>query len=80
MKINKCSLFEVNPEKVEKVIEEVGIGFMFAPRFHPAMKHAVGPRREIGIRTMFNILGPLTNPAGANAQVLGVYSEEWLVP
>ncbi len=51
---------------------EVGIGFMFAPVFHPAMKHASAPRREIGIRTVFNILGPLTNPAGAKAQVLGV--------
>ena len=53
---------------------------MFAPKFHPAMKYAIGPRREIGIRTVFNILGPLTNPAGANAQVLGVYTTEWLKP
>ncbi|MBM2825806.1 MAG: anthranilate phosphoribosyltransferase, partial [Dehalococcoidales bacterium] len=53
-------------------LEEVGIGFMFAPAFHPAMKYAGAPRREIGIRTVFNILGPLTNPAGAKAQVLGV--------
>ncbi|MFB0562389.1 MAG: anthranilate phosphoribosyltransferase [Candidatus Lokiarchaeia archaeon] len=71
---------KLEPKKVEKIIEKVGIGFMFAPNFHPAMKHAIGPRREIGIRTVFNILGPLTNPAGANAQVLGVYSEEWLEP
>jgi anthranilate phosphoribosyltransferase len=70
----------LEPKGVERVIEEVGIGFMFAPAFHPAMKYAIGPRREIGIRTVFNILGPLTNPAGANAQVLGVYSEEWLQP
>jgi len=70
----------LEPEAVEKVIEEVGIGFMFAPKFHPAMKHSIGPRREIGVRTVFNILGPLTNPAGANAQVLGVYGEEWLKP
>jgi anthranilate phosphoribosyltransferase len=63
----------VKPETVERAIEEVGIGFMFAPAFHPAMKHAAGPRREIGIRTVFNILGPLTNPASAKAQVLGVY-------
>lgn len=69
---------DIEPEAVERVIEEVGIGFMFAPKFHPAMKYAIGPRREIGIRTVFNILGPLTNPAGANAQVLGVYSTEWL--
>ncbi|MBS7614504.1 anthranilate phosphoribosyltransferase [Candidatus Bathyarchaeota archaeon] len=70
----------LEPEDTEKVIEEVGVGFMFAPKFHPAMKFAVGPRREIGIRTVFNILGPLTNPAGVNAQVLGVYSKEWVQP
>ncbi len=70
----------MSPEAVEKSIEEVGIGFMFAPVFHPAMKHAVGPRREIGIRTVFNILGPLTNPAGANAQLLGVCDEALLKP
>jgi len=70
----------LEPKAVERVIEEVGIGFMFAPKFHPAMKYAIGPRREIGIRTVFNILGPLTNPAGAKAQLLGVYSEEWLKP
>lgn len=71
---------ELNPVDVERLIEDVGIGFMFAPKFHPAMKYAIGPRREIGIRTVFNILGPLTNPAGADAQVLGVYSQEWLEP
>ncbi|MEM3526104.1 MAG: anthranilate phosphoribosyltransferase [Candidatus Jordarchaeaceae archaeon] len=70
----------LEPKAVEKIIENVGIGFMFAPNFHPAMKYAIGPRREIGIRTVFNILGPLTNPAGANAQVLGVYSEELVEP
>jgi anthranilate phosphoribosyltransferase len=64
---------EANPSTVEKTIEQIGIGFMFAPAFHPAMKNAIIPRREIGIRTVFNILGPLTNPANANAQVLGVY-------
>jgi len=68
----------LEPKGVERIIEKVGIGFMFAPAFHPAMKYAIGPRREIGFRTVFNILGPLTNPAGTNAQVLGVYSEEWL--
>jgi anthranilate synthase/phosphoribosyltransferase len=57
----------------ERALAEVGIAFLFAPAFHPAMKHAVGPRREIGIRTVFNILGPLSNPVGADAQVLGVY-------
>jgi len=63
----------VEPKKVEEAIEKVGIGFMFAPAFHPAMKYAAGPRRELGIRTVFNILGPLANPAFANAQVIGVY-------
>lgn len=65
---------DLSPEGVRRCLEEVGIGFMFAPAFHPAMKFAAGPRREIGIRTVFNILGPLTNPAGARAQVLGVAS------
>lgn len=62
----------VPPETVKAAIEQIGIGFMFAQAFHPAMKHAAGPRREIGIRTVFNYLGPLTNPASADAQVLGV--------
>ncbi|MCC7492277.1 MAG: anthranilate phosphoribosyltransferase [Fimbriimonadaceae bacterium] len=60
------------PASVAASIEQVGIGFLFAPGYHPAMKHAAGPRREIGIRTVFNLLGPLTNPAGATAQVIGV--------
>ena len=68
------------PSIVQNAIEQVGIGFMFAPAFHPAMKNAVIPRREIGIRTVFNILGPLTNPAQANAQVLGVYSPNLVEP
>lgn len=63
---------ELSPEGVAACIEQAGIGFMFAPAFHPAMKFAAGPRREIGVRTVFNILGPLTNPAGVQAQVLGV--------
>jgi anthranilate phosphoribosyltransferase len=63
---------DLTAEQVQRCLKEVGIGFMFAPSFHPAMKYAAGPRREIGIRTVFNILGPLTNPAGAQAQVLGV--------
>lgn len=63
---------ELTAEQVRRCLEEVGIGFMFAPSFHPAMKYAGPSRREIGIRTVFNILGPLTNPAGAQAQVLGV--------
>lgn len=65
---------ELKPVDVERCMNEIGIGFLFAPLFHEAMKYAVGPRKEIGIRTIFNILGPLTNPAGAKAQVLGVYS------
>lgn len=64
---------DLGPKGIARCIEEVGIGFMFAPRLHPAMKFASGPRREIGIRTIFNILGPLTNPAHASLQLLGVY-------
>jgi anthranilate synthase/phosphoribosyltransferase len=64
---------ELTPEQAAACVDEVGIGFLFAPRLHPAMKHAIGPRRELGVRTIFNLLGPLTNPAGAAAQVLGVY-------
>ena len=67
---------DVPPDVVEKCLNEVGIGFLFAPALHSAMKYAIGPRREIGIRPIFNILGPLTNPAGANVQVLGVYDKE----
>ncbi|MGQ9628083.1 MAG: anthranilate phosphoribosyltransferase [Anaerolineae bacterium] len=67
---------ELSPEDVAACIDEIGFGFLYAPRLHPAMKHALGPRREIGARTIFNILGPLTNPAGAQAQVLGVYDGE----
>ena len=61
------------PEIVEECVQQIGIGFLFAPRLHGAMKHAIGPRREIGIRTIFNMLGPLTNPAGATSQLIGVY-------
>jgi anthranilate phosphoribosyltransferase len=64
---------DLEPEGVAACIEEIGIGFLFAPRFHPAMKHAIGPRRELGARTIFNLLGPLTNPAGATHQLIGVY-------
>jgi anthranilate phosphoribosyltransferase len=67
---------EIPPEAVEECINEIGIGFLFAPQYHGAMKHALAPRQEIGVRTLFNILGPLTNPAGATVQVLGVYKEE----
>jgi len=65
---------DLPPEKVEKCLFETGFGFLFAPLFHPAMKYAVGPRREMGIRTIFNILGPITNPAGAKRQILGVFA------
>lgn len=71
---------DVAPVVVEKCIAELGVGFLFAPALHGAMKHAIGPRREIGIRTIFNILGPLTNPARANRQVLGVYREGLVAP
>ena len=63
---------DLSPEGVQQCIEEVGFGFMFAQRYHPSMRFAAGPRREIGIRNVFNILGPLTNPAGAKRQVIGV--------
>lgn len=64
------------PHLVEKSIEKIGIGFLFAPTFHPAMRYAIKTRKEIGVRTIFNILGPLTNPAGAKGQLIGVFSEE----
>ncbi len=67
---------DINHADVERCVNEVGIGFLYAPSFHGAMKYAAKPRREIGLRTVFNLLGPLTNPAGANVQVLGVYSPE----
>jgi len=67
---------DVSPEVVEACIHEIGIGFLYAPKLHGAMKYAIGPRRETGIRSIFNVLGPLTNPAGANTQVLGVYNRE----
>lgn len=69
---------DLNAEQVQRCLQEIGIGFMFAPTFHPALKHAAATRREIGIRTVFNILGPLTNPAGARAQLMGVADESLL--
>jgi anthranilate phosphoribosyltransferase len=66
----------IPPESVARCIDEVGIGFLFAPALHPAMKHAAGPRRELGFRTAFNLLGPLANPAGARQQVVGVFAED----
>lgn len=71
---------DASKEKVESCLEKIGIGFLFAPLLHEAMKHAIGPRREIGIRTIFNLLGPLTNPASANHQLLGLYDGELTEP
>lgn len=71
---------ELSAKQVASCINHVGIGFMFAPLHHSAMKHAIGPRRELGVRTLFNVLGPLTNPAGAPNQVIGVFSKDWLLP
>ena len=70
---------ELEPERIERSIDELGFGFLFAPTHHPAMRHAAPVRRELAARTVFNVLGPLTNPAGARAQVVGVYAPE-LVP
>jgi anthranilate phosphoribosyltransferase len=69
---------DLTPAQVGACIERVGIGFLFAPAHHQAMRHVVGARKEMGVRTLFNVLGPLTNPAGAPNQVLGVFSEDWL--
>lgn len=71
---------QLTPDQVAKCIDNIGIGFLFAPAHHSAMKHAIGPRKELGVRTMFNLLGPLTNPANAPHQVLGVFSEQWIEP
>jgi len=71
---------DLTPEQVARCINEVGVGFMFAPKHHGAMKYAIGPRREMGVRTVFNVLGPLTNPASAPNQVLGVFSTELVEP
>lgn len=71
---------DIDPEQVAQCIKEVGVGFMFAPKHHSAMKHAIGPRKEMAVRTIFNILGPLTNPAGAPNQLLGVFSDELVEP
>lgn len=71
---------ELTPEQVARCVNEIGVGFMFAPKHHGAMKHAIGPRKEMGVRTVFNVLGPLTNPAGAPNQVLGVFSDDLVKP
>ncbi len=71
---------DLAPDKVAQCVNEIGVGFLFAPKHHGAMKHAIGPRKEMGVRTLFNLLGPLTNPAGAPNQVLGVFSADWVEP
>lgn len=71
---------DLTPDQVARCVNETGVGFMFAPKHHGAMKHAIGPRREMGVRTLFNLLGPLTNPANAPNQVLGVFSDQWVEP
>lgn len=71
---------DITPGQVAQCINEVGVGFMFAPKHHGAMKHAIGPRKEMAVRTLFNVLGPLTNPAGAPNQVLGVFSKDLVEP
>jgi len=71
---------DLNPEQVARAVDAVGVGFMFAPAHHSAMRHAIGPRRELGMRTMFNILGPLTNPAHVKRQVIGVFSPDLCQP
>jgi len=71
---------DLPPERMAECIDAVGVGFLFAQVFHPAMRHAAGPRRELGVRTIFNLLGPLSNPAGARHQVVGVFAAEWTEP
>lgn len=71
---------DLNAEQVARCINEVGVGFMFAPMHHSAMKHAIGPRKEMAVRTIFNVLGPLTNPAGAPNQLLGVFADDLIEP
>ena len=71
---------DMKPEEVARCVEQIGVGFMFAPAHHGAMKHAIGPRRELGCRTIFNILGPMTNPAGVTRQLIGVFTRELCRP
>lgn len=71
---------DLNADAIAQCVRQVGVGFMFAPRHHSAMKHAIGPRKEMGVRTVFNLLGPLTNPAGVRRQLLGVYDPLWVKP
>ena len=71
---------DLEPEQVARCVQEIGIGFMFAPMHHSSMRHAAAPRKELAVRTLFNLLGPLTNPAGAKRQVMGVFDSAWLEP
>ena len=71
---------DLSPESIAVCVDEIGVGFMFAPNHHSAMRHAIGPRREMAVRTLFNLLGPLTNPANAPNQLLGVFAREWVEP
>lgn len=71
---------DINPEQVARCVDAVGVGFMFAVNHHSAMRYAIGPRKDLAVRTIFNLLGPVTNPAGVPNQLLGVYSRHWLVP
>ncbi len=71
---------DLSPEQVVACVNEIGVGFLFAPKHHGAMKHAIGPRKEMGVRTLFNLLGPLSNPASAPNQLIGVFSQSWVEP
>jgi anthranilate phosphoribosyltransferase len=71
---------DLTAEQVANCVNELGVGFLFAPKHHGAMKYAIGPRREMGVRTLFNLLGPLSNPAGAPNQLIGVFAKDWLEP
>jgi anthranilate phosphoribosyltransferase len=71
---------EMDANEVARCVEQIGVGFLFAPKHHGAMKYTIGPRREMGVRTLFNLLGPLANPAGAPNQLIGVFAKEWIVP
>ncbi|WP_305909835.1 anthranilate phosphoribosyltransferase [Methylomarinum sp. Ch1-1] len=71
---------DLSAEQVGSCVDEIGVGFLFAPKHHGAMKHAIGPRKEMGVRTLFNLLGPLSNPASAPNQLIGVFASQWLEP
>ena len=71
---------DLSAEQVSQCVNTIGVGFLFAPKHHSAMKHTIGPRKEMAVRTIFNLLGPLSNPAGAKNQLIGVFSEQWVEP